>query len=163
MSRYLFVAVLTLGLVSPALGEERADEIAKFGKLECLVKHQGRGGGVNPIRLAEEMGIDVEEICACDGRALAQMSMRGQDIFMKNYKEFNKRKHLPYPEDDLNKRATYIIQHCPNYFAFEEGIKGQREKNNEGMWMRVTVGGVTHTWVVRDGKVVKVPDPSQSD
>ena len=61
--------------VSPALGGERDDEIIKYGRLECLVKYHGRG---QPIQLADEMDIDLEEICLCEGRALTKMSMLGQ-------------------------------------------------------------------------------------
>ena len=88
MRRHLLVAVLTLGLVSPALGGERDDEIIKYGKLECMLKYQGP---VNTRRLADEMDIDLKEICDCDGRAVAQMSTLGQDIFMTNYSEFKER------------------------------------------------------------------------
>ena len=162
MRRHLLAAVLTLGLVSPALGGERDDEIIEYGRLECLVKYQG--SGVNPVWLADEMDIDLKKICDCDGRALAQMSTLGQDIFMTNYKEMNKRKHLPFPEEDLNRRATYINQHCPKKFVYEAIIRDRQKKIYEGMTMRITSPeGIIRVFVMRDGKLIEIPNPSQSD
>ncbi len=143
-------------VVSPALGGERDDEIIKYGRSECLVKYHGRG---KPIQLADEMDIDLEEICDCEGRALTKMSTLGQDIFMTNYNEFDLGEHLPFSEDDLNRRATYINQHCPKYFVFGKRINDRILRSYKGKWIRlVTPEGIISEFVVRDGVWIKKPN-----
>ena len=146
--------------MSPALGEEHATELIESGKSECLARYRGKG--VNSRRVAEQIGIDLNEICDCDGRALTQMSERGQEVFVHNYTEFNKERHLAYSKGDLKKRAAYISRNCPEFFAFEAYFGKQVSKSYEGMWIRMTSpDGVTKTFVSRDGKLVRVPNSSE--